>query len=178
VKYVVTVSGRTFDVGITENGVLLNGTPVEASLTAVPDSPLRHLLTDRASRTYAMRRRPEGWVVERAGEAWIAQVTDERSRELERFREKRAGRDAPGLVRAPMPGLVLRVEVAVGQQVPAGGGLVVLEAMKMENEIRSPSPGTVRAVLVQAGQAVDKGAPLVEVQTETRNPQSEMAPEG
>lgn len=162
-KYIVTLSGRTFEVGITETGVLLNGTPLEASLTAVPESPLYHLRTDRGSRTYAMRRCPGGWVVERAGESWNAQVTDERSREREGVREKRAGRDAPGLVRAPMPGLVLRVEVEVGQQVPHGGGLVVLEAMKMENEIRSPSAGTVRTVMVEPGQAVEKGAPLVEI---------------
>lgn len=165
-KYLVTISGRTFDVGITESGVSLNGKPVGASLTPVPESPLHHLVTERASRTYAMRRRAEEWVVERAGESWMVQVRDQRSRELDRFREKRAVRDAPGLVRAPMPGLVLRVEVRVGQPVSAGGGLVVLEAMKMENEIRSPSSGTVRAVLVQPGQAVEKGAPLVEVVSE------------
>lgn len=166
-RYLVTVSGRTFEVGITGTGVLLNGTPLEASLTAVPESPLYHLRTGRGSRTYALRRRPEAWVVERAGESWNVQVTDERSRELERVREQRAARDAPGLVRAPMPGLVLRVEVIVGQRVPAGGGLVVLEAMKMENEIRSPSAGTVRRVMVEPGQAVEKGTPLVEVQSET-----------
>jgi len=62
-----------------------------------------------------------------------------------------------------MPGLVLSVEVEVGQQVVAGGGLVVLEAMKMENEIRASGAGTVKAVLVEVGQAVEKGTALVEV---------------
>ncbi|MBI2072612.1 MAG: acetyl-CoA carboxylase biotin carboxyl carrier protein subunit [Gemmatimonadetes bacterium] len=62
-----------------------------------------------------------------------------------------------------MPGLVLRVDVEAGQEIAAGAGLVVLEAMKMENEIRSSGPGRVKSVLVEPGQAVEKGTPLVEV---------------
>ena len=60
-----------------------------------------------------------------------------------------------------MPGLVVRVEVAVGQRVEPGAGLVVVEAMKMENELRAPRAGVVREVHVAAGQAVERGAPLV-----------------
>src|SRR2546422_4321868 len=63
--------------------------------------------------------------------------------------------------RAPMPGLVVRVEVADGQRVDAGAGLVVVEAMKMENELRAPRAGMVQTVHVAVGQAVEKGMPLV-----------------
>ena len=65
-------------------------------------------------------------------------------------------------IHAPMPGLVLRVEVAVGQTVAAGDTLLVLEAMKMENAIKAPAAGTVTSVAVNVGQAVDKGALLLE----------------
>ena len=61
-----------------------------------------------------------------------------------------------------MPGLVLRVQVAPGQEVPAGAGLVVLEAMKMENELKAPAPALIKAVRVQPGQAVEKGQVLLE----------------
>ena len=61
-----------------------------------------------------------------------------------------------------MPGLVLRVQAEPGQAVPAGAGLVVLEAMKMENELKASAPATVKAVLVQAGEAVEKGQVLME----------------
>jgi pyruvate carboxylase subunit B len=60
-----------------------------------------------------------------------------------------------------MPGLVVRVEVIVGQEVAAGSGLVVVEAMKMENELRAHSPGVVEQIHVAAGDRVEKGAPLV-----------------
>ena len=60
-----------------------------------------------------------------------------------------------------MPGLIVRVEVTAGQRVEAGAGLVVVEAMKMENELRASRPGVVETVHVAAGQAVEKGAALV-----------------
>ena len=60
-----------------------------------------------------------------------------------------------------MPGTVLRVEVSQGQAVKAGDLLIVLEAMKMENEILAPRDGTVAQVVVQKGSSVDTGSPLV-----------------
>ena len=62
-----------------------------------------------------------------------------------------------------MPGMIVRVNVAVGDHVRAGQGLVVMEAMKMENELRAPADGTVKAVRVDAGAAVEKGALLIEL---------------
>ncbi|PYP72390.1 MAG: hypothetical protein DMD36_02390 [Gemmatimonadetes bacterium] len=64
-----------------------------------------------------------------------------------------------------MPGLVVRVEVTEGQRVEAGAGLVVVEAMKMENELRAPRPSVVAAVHVGVGQTVEKGAPLVTLES-------------
>ena len=64
-------------------------------------------------------------------------------------------------VTAPMPGNILKVNVTNGQAVKAGTVLVVLEAMKMENEIMAPKDGTVTQVLVSKGSTVDTGAPLV-----------------
>jgi biotin carboxyl carrier protein len=66
-----------------------------------------------------------------------------------------------GRVQAPMPGKIVRVLVPVGQQVAAGEGLVVMEAMKMENELRAARAGRVREVRVAEGQAVETGALLV-----------------
>ena len=66
-------------------------------------------------------------------------------------------------VRAPMPGLVLRVLVEPGDAVEAGQGVAVLEAMKMENELKAPSSGTVAAVHTEAGAAVGKNDLLIEL---------------
>src|SRR5256884_6515780 len=88
-------------------------------------------------------------------------VHAERSGKTEVVAAAAPGAAGPVVVRAPMPGLVVRVEVADGQRVDAGAGLVVVEAMKMENELRAPRAGVVQTVHVTAGQAVEKGAALV-----------------
>lgn len=64
-------------------------------------------------------------------------------------------------VNAPMPGVVLRVEVTQGAAVKAGQVLLILEAMKMENEILAPRDGTVAQIVAQKGVSVDTGAPLI-----------------
>lgn len=66
-------------------------------------------------------------------------------------------------VAAPMPGTIVSVNVSDGQSVKAGDVLVVLEAMKMENEIKAPSDGTITSVAVSKGESVDTGATLVTI---------------
>lgn len=67
-------------------------------------------------------------------------------------------------VKAPMPGLVLKVLVSPGQQINKGDGLVVLEAMKMENILKATAPATVKAIKVNERTAVEKGAVLIELE--------------
>ena len=69
----------------------------------------------------------------------------------------------PARLTAPMPGRVVHVLVTEGASVEAGQGLVVVEAMKMENELRAPRAGRIELVAVREGQAVDAGALLVVV---------------
>jgi biotin carboxyl carrier protein len=75
-----------------------------------------------------------------------------------------AQRDGDQPVTAPMPGRVVRVLVAAGDEVAAGQGLVVVEAMKMENELRAPKTGKVKDVNVSAGTSVDAGKVLVVIE--------------
>ena len=105
-------------------------------------------------RARTMRLRLDGRRHDVALESPLDQLVDELGLEAE---------PAPVLseVRAPMPGLVLRIAVEAGQPVEAGDTLLVLEAMKMENAIKAPAAGVVQGVHVGAGVAVEKGALLV-----------------
>ena len=72
-------------------------------------------------------------------------------------------RDAEGVLRSPMPGRVVKVLCAPGDHVERGQGLVIVEAMKMENELGAPGTGTIRTVHVEAGKTVESGQVLVEL---------------
>jgi biotin carboxyl carrier protein len=84
-------------------------------------------------------------------------------RDARAWRGPASGRTGHGEVRTPMPGVVTRVPVAVGDDVREGSVVVVVEAMKMENELRAPVGGRVSAVHAATGQAVEGGAILVVV---------------
>jgi pyruvate carboxylase subunit B len=101
------------------------------------------------------------WIVSVRGDRYEVEVVDER---LERARRTALGTRAPSaspVLTAPMPGLVVRVPVVAGQLVEAGTSLVVLEAMKMENELKAHAPGVVERIEVRPGQPVEKGDVLV-----------------
>lgn len=162
-KYEVMLGGRAFEVEVDGATVRLAGRTVACRLLPVPRSPLTRLVLNGVSRTYGMIRGPEGWRIHWAGRVWSAGVADERTQSLRQRVGQTHHRHGGGVVRAPMPGLVLRLEVTEGDTVRAGAGLVVLEAMKMENEITAPAGGVVKRLLVRAGQAVEKGTELVEI---------------
>jgi pyruvate carboxylase subunit B len=97
------------------------------------------------------------------GRRFDVEAVDERTNAIRRLSTPAGIRAGPAQVVAPMPGLVVRVNVSPGDAVHPGQGVVVMEAMKMENELRASTAGTVRAVLVQPGTAVEKGAVLIEL---------------
>jgi len=163
VKYVVSIADKTFEVVLNDHAVSINGKTVSVDLRDVPNSPLRTLVFDGKSTTYAMETGANGWSVMDTGEVHDLRVDDERAVALAKLAGTGERGGGGGKVKAPMPGLVLRVEVEEGEKVESGTGLVVLEAMKMENEIKAPISGIVKSVNVTGGQAVDKGMVLVEV---------------
>ena len=89
-------------------------------------------------------------------------MVDERTRHIRSLTGGADRQRGAGALRAPMPGLVVRILVEPGQAVARGGGLVVLEAMKMENELKAAADGTVKTVRVGTGEPVEKGQVLVE----------------
>jgi biotin carboxyl carrier protein len=139
-RYVAVVSGREIEVNVRDSS-----------------SHAMSLLVGCRSHEVALERVEGGYRVAIDGDVLDVSL-------LEAARGTAAPRrPAPGTARiqAPMPGKIVRVLVRAGQAVAAGQGLVVMEAMKMENEIRAPRPGQVKDAPVREGQAVETGALLV-----------------
>lgn len=107
---------------------------------------------------------PEEVRVTIGGRTQTVQVKGETALLLERFGIAEGAGAGEAEVRAPMPGLVVRVLVEEGNEVEEGDGLLVLEAMKMENELHAPAAGTVAALHAEEGASADKGAVLVEIE--------------
>jgi pyruvate carboxylase subunit B len=163
-KYYVRVNGQEIEVSVDGDQVTVGGRTMTASLEAVPGSPLRHLVIDGHS--FAIPVEPKGrgeWTLMPHGERFDVEVVDERTRHIRGLTSAGDRRSGPAALKAPMPGLVVRVQVEVGQRVTAGTPVVVLEAMKMENQLKAPSAAVVTAVHVSAGEAVEKGRVLLEL---------------
>jgi pyruvate carboxylase subunit B len=161
-RYVVTVGARTFQVEVDGERVVVDGVVCRGELRTLEGTPLRILRLDQRSWSGPMAPIGRGlWELSDGGERVEVEVLDERAAHIRSLAG--APSAAPGLrpLIAPMPGLVTRVLVAPGQEVSDGQGLLVLEAMKMENELKARGPGRVETVPVSIGQAVEKGAILL-----------------
>ncbi len=161
-KYFVQVGGREFEVDIDSAGVRVDGEVMPAALEPLPGTPLRQLRMGQRTTVFSVESTGRGaWELGCRGERWEAAVIDERTRHIRSLTGEGRQRTGAGEVKAPMPGLVLRVLVEPGQVVEAGAGLAVLEAMKMENQIKAQAAGVVQAVKVAPGTAVEKGQILM-----------------
>ena len=165
-KYFVRIDDEDVEVVLDGNTVAVDGRTYHAELAPQDGTPVQvlrlgdevHRLVVRAGDT---RGRYSLWV---DGFRLEVDALDERARAIRELTGAAAAASGPAPIVAPMPGMIVRVAAQVGDQVQPGQGLVVMEAMKMENELRATSAGTVRAVLVQPGTAVEKGAVLLELE--------------
>lgn len=164
-KYFVDVAGARVEVVIDGDGVRVDGETVRAHLADVEGTPVKLLmLGDEVHRVVARRSARGEYVLRLGGYRFGVEALDERTRAVRDLSGAAAGPSGPAPLKAPMPGLVVRVLVQPGDKVVAGQGLVVIEAMKMENELRSPGAGSVKAISAVPGKAVEKGALLVELE--------------
>lgn len=167
-KYFVSIGGKETEVEVDGDRVTVAGRAMTATLERLPGTPLVVLTLDGRPATLPLERAGRGrWVISVHGERHDIEVVDERTRHI---RSLAGGGPAPaavGSIRAPMPGLVVRVQVEPGQRVAAGAPVVVLEAMKMENQLKAPAAGVVRAIHVRPGDAVEKGKGLIDIGPES-----------
>src|SRR5580765_1144310 len=161
-RYHVTVRSRTYVIDVDGGSVTVDGEKLESHWAAIPGTPLMHLLLGNESWTVACQQLERSrWALGAAGERLEVEVQDDRSKQIEALTGQGRKPVVGGVIKAPMPGLVVRVEVSKGEVVEVGRGVVVVEAMKMENELRAQTRGVVEQVHVKAGDRVEKGAPLV-----------------
>ena len=173
-KYLTKVDGQSFEVTIKDDGrIVVGDRTFSVDLKGIDEQALFSLLIDHESYELVMDEGRAGYRVLFLGEMYEVAVESDQPRRTRR-REPRpmaSSDDEPFgtpsatrgkcVVRAPMPGLVVQVSVSVGQEVSAGQVLVVLESMKMENELPAPRQGVVKAIHVSVGDTPSLDEPLV-----------------
>lgn len=166
-RYYVRIGDRSHEVDIDGETITIDGERVRARVEDVPGTPLQLVaIGDEVHRVLARRGKQKGdYDLSVGGHRFVIEALDERSRAIRELSGVSARSAGPAHLLAPMPGLIVRVNVKEGDPVRAGQGLVVMEAMKMENELRAAYDGTVKRVVVPAGSAVEKGAMLLEMES-------------
>jgi biotin carboxyl carrier protein len=161
-KYDVFINGASRRVEFSQQphatlvrvNAVVDGRNIEADVARILPGIYSILLGGR-SLEVTVEETAQGFLVRVAGREFQIEITDPRS-----WRRRRGGSiELAGRqqVAAPMPGKIVSVLAAQGQKVEAGQGLLVIEAMKMQNEIRSPKSGTVERLLAKEGQTVGAG---------------------
>ena len=166
-KYEVTVEGEAFLIEIEdEEKVLVNGQAHAVDMQSIDGLSLYSLLVDNNSyEAFIEEEEGQFQVLLQTGEMYSVQVKGGRPRLTIVKKPFRI----PGVettIKAPMPGLVIDVLVTEGQQIVAGEVLVILESMKMENELRAEWDGTVRSIHVRPGDVAGQDQALITVQWE------------
>lgn len=163
--YIATVNGEEYRVELLDGKrVAVNGVVYQVDFQAIGDQPLYSLLASGRSFEANVVQREGAWEVLLEGVLYVVQVEDERERRLRQQAGRELASNVLVQVKAPMPGLVVEVLVQPGDVVEKGQVLLLLESMKMQNEIRAPRKGTVLNVYVQPGDSVNQNQRMVEIQ--------------
>jgi len=162
-KYVTTVGEHTFEIEIEERGTArVDGQARAVDLKEVVPGRLYSLLLDNTSYEAFVESGKMGcFRVLLRGELYHAQVEDERAIRLARGLAGFIPDSGEIPIKAPMPGLIVNVPVTAGQAVKQGEALIILESMKMDNELCAPRDGTVARLHVEAGDSVEGKQTLV-----------------
>lgn len=163
-KYVTTIDNKEFEIEVVdERHIRIGDRLLEVDFESVSGQPVFSLILDGKSYESFVYQGEEDWDVLLRGRQYQAKVVDEREK---RLKEAAGGGVVEGgefHLKAPMPGLVVAVLIEEGQEVKKGQVMLILESMKMQNELKAPRDGVMGRVRVKAGESVEQRQTLLSV---------------
>jgi biotin carboxyl carrier protein len=164
VKYSTAVGDKSFVIDVNrENEVTVDGEAIPVDFLSIDRAAAFSLLLDNHSYEVLVNEEGNEYQVLVLGHLFTVRVEDERARRLAQASRGFLPGSGEIQIKAPMPGLIVAVPVTEGQVVKRGDVLVVLESMKMENELKAPRDGIVSTVRVQVHQNVEQSQTLVTI---------------
>lgn len=163
-RYIATVEDKQFLVEIIdEKHVSVDGKVFEVDFESVIGQPVYSLIVDGKSHEGYVAQGDDHWQVLLRGRLYPILVEDEREKRLRSAASSGVAETGEFLLRAPMPGLIVAILVEEGQPVKKGQVLLVLESMKMQNELKAPRDGTVARIRVKANETVEQRQTLLSI---------------
>ncbi len=161
-KYITTIDDKQFTVEvIDEKHVSVDGKIYEIDFEAVSGQPVYSLIVDGRSHESYIYQGDDNWQVLIRGRLYPVTVEDEREKRLRAAAGGGVAETGEFHLRAPMPGLVVTIPVAEGQAVKRGQVILILESMKMQNELKAPRDGTIGRIRVRPGETVEQKQTLL-----------------
>ncbi|MCC6271398.1 MAG: biotin/lipoyl-binding protein [Microbacteriaceae bacterium] len=156
-KYVTTVDNKEFEIEIVdERHIQIGGRLLKVDFHAISGQPVFSLILDGKSYESFVYQGDEDWEVLIRGRQYQVKIEDEREKRLKAAAGGGAAEGGEFHLKAPMPGLVVSVLVEEGQEVKKGQVMLILESMKMQNELKAPRDGVIGRVRVKAGESVEQ----------------------
>lgn len=164
-KYVTTIDGIEFVIEVVdERHVRVGDRLLPVDFKSVSGQPVYSLIVDGKSYESFVYQGDEDWQVLLRGRQFQVKVEDEREKRLKAAAGGGVAEGGEFHLKAPMPGLVVAIPVNEGDEVKKGQVLVILESMKMQNELKSPRDGTISHIKVKAGESVEQKQVLLNLQ--------------
>lgn len=156
-RYISTIDGREFDIEIMDDHhVRIGGRVIAVNFESVSGQPVYSLILDGKSFESFVYESDDEWQVLLRGRQYQVKVEDEREKRLKAAAGGGVAEGGEFHLKAPMPGLVVAIPVSEGQEVQKGQVLVILESMKMQNELKAPRDGVVAHIKAKAGESVEQ----------------------
>lgn len=162
-KYIVTIGEKRFEVELDgSNGhAKVNGDKIRFDYLNSDGNKSHSILVENRHYELDFEKADYGYIIWSNGGRLNAEIVDEKTARFKSLMSSTQNKSKASMLKAPMPGLVLKIEVEIGQTVKKGDGLIIMEAMKMENELKAPAPGRIKEIKVGARQAVEKNQVLI-----------------
>lgn len=163
-KYVTTIDNQEFEIEVVdERHIRIGDRLLEVDFESVSGQPVFSLILDGKSYESFVYQGDEDWEVLIRGRQYQVKVEDEREKRLKAAAAGGAVEGGEFHLKAPMPGLVVAVLIDEGQEVKKGQVMLILESMKMQNELKAPRDGVMGRVRVKAGESVEQRQTLLSV---------------
>jgi biotin carboxyl carrier protein len=163
-KYIATVENKQFVVEIIdEKHISVDGKRYEVDFETVSGQPVYSLIVDGKSHESYIYQGDDNWQVLLRGRLYPVTVEDEREKRLRAAAGGGVAETGEYHLRAPMPGLVVAIPVTEGQEIKRGQVILILESMKMQNELKAPRDGTLGRIRVKVGESVEQKQTLLSI---------------